>query len=88
MLKLYIMREIIKKIEVLVEIYEDIKIKEKFKKINYIGLKQTINKYYYNPLRDNLKPDTTSGLNHCFKLRQTNNEYSITYKDDVFKNGK
>lgn len=78
-----------KEIEILVEVYDDIKkIKEAFKDFTYIGLKKTIDEYYYDPLRDNLKPDKKGGLNHCLRLRQKNDEYSITYKDDVFENGK
>lgn len=78
-----------KEIEILVEVYDNIeKIKEIFKKFNYIGLKKTIDEYYYDPLRETLKPDKNNGLNHCLRLRQKNNEYYITYKDDVFENGK
>ncbi len=78
-----------KEIEILVEVYDDIKkIKEIFKKFQYVGLKKTVDEYYYDPLRDTLKPDKTGGLNHCLRLRTKNDEYSITYKDDVFDNGK
>ena len=51
--------------------YDDIKkIKEAFKDFTYIGLKKTIDEYYYDPLRDNLKPDKKVGFNHCLRLRQ------------------
>ena len=78
-----------KEIEILVEVYDDINlIKEKFKNFEYIGLKKTIDEYFYDPLREDLKPDKFGGLNHCLRLRQKNNEYSITYKDDIFENNK
>ena len=78
-----------KEIEILVELYDDIEVvKEKLKKFNYIGLKKTVDEYYYDPLRDTLKPDKNNQLSHCLRLRQKNKEYSITYKDDVFENGK
>lgn len=78
-----------KEIEVLVEVYDDVKnIKKKFKKFNYKGLKRTIDEYYYDPKRSELKPNKNSGLDHCLRLRTKNDEYSITYKDDVFDNGK
>lgn len=78
-----------KEIEILVEVYDDIEtIKKAFKKFEYLGLKKTVDEYYYDPLRDILKPDKNGGLNHCLRLRQKNNEYSITYKDDIFENGK
>ena len=78
-----------KEIEVLVEVYDSIdKVKDIFNKFDYKGNKVTIDEYYYDPMRDTLKPDKDNQLSHCLRLRQKNNEYSITYKDDVFNNGK
>ena len=78
-----------KEIEVLVEVYDDIeKVKSKLNKFNYIGLKKTIDEYYYDPKRELLKPDKNNQLSHCLRLRRKNNDYSITYKDDIFDNGK
>ena len=78
-----------KEIEILVEVYDDIeKIKDIFKKFEYVGMKKSVDEYYYDPLRKTLKPDKFGGLNHCLRLRQRNNDYSITYKDDVFENNK
>lgn len=78
-----------KEIEILVEVYDDINIlKEKFKEFQYIGLKKTVDEYYYDPKRELLKPDKNNQLSHCLRLREKNNEYSITYKDDVFEDGK
>ena len=78
-----------KEIEVLVEVYDDInKVKESLSKFKYKGKKVTIDEYYYDPLRDTLKPDKDNQLSHCLRLREKNNEYSITYKDDIFDNGK
>ena len=76
-----------KEIEILVEVYDDINnVKEKLTKFEYIGLKHTIDEYYYDPKRDELKPDNNNQLNHCLRLRTKDNEYCITYKDDVFDN--
>ena len=78
-----------KEIEILVELYEDIEsIKNKFINFEYLGLKHVIDEYYYDPKRDVLKPDENMQLEHCLRLRNKNNVYSITYKDDVFENGK
>lgn len=78
-----------KEIEVLVEVYDDIlNIKRKFEKFNYEGLKETIDEYYYDPKRDTLKPDKENQLSHCLRLRSKNGNYFITYKDDVFEDGK
>lgn len=78
-----------KEIEVLVEVHESIEdIKKKLEKFTYKGLKSTIDEYYYDPKRSTLKPDAKGELSHCLRLRSKNNDYSITYKDDIFENGK
>ena len=78
-----------KEIEILVEVYDEIKkIKKSLKDFEYIGLKHTIDEYYYDPKRKNLKPDKDNQLSHCLRLRSKNNDYYITYKDDIFDNGK
>ena len=78
-----------KEIEILVDVYDDIeKIKDIFKKFEYVGLNEVIDEYFYDPLRENLKPDKNGSLNHCLRLRQKNAKYLITYKDDIFENGK
>ena len=54
-----------KEIEILVEVYDTIdQIKEKFKKFNYLGLKRTVDEYYYDPKRNDLKPDKNNQLTH------------------------
>ena len=77
-----------KEIEILVEVYDDIDtVKEKLKQFEYVGLKHTIDEYYYDPKRDILKPDKDNQISHCLRLRSKNDECYITYKDDVFENG-
>ena len=77
-----------KEIEILVEVYDDFNsIKKKFKDFEYVGLKRTVDEYYYDPKRETLKPDKNNQLDHCLRLRSANKVYSITYKDDVFDNG-
>ena len=66
-----------KEIEVLVEVYDDIKkVKKALKKFEYKGNKVTIDEYYYDPLRDTLKPDKDNQLSHCLRLRKKNDECS------------
>lgn len=78
-----------KEIEILVEVYESVdSIKKKFSEFEYLGLKRTVDEYYYDPKRNTLKPDKDNQINHCLRLRTVNDKYSITYKDDVFDNGK
>lgn len=78
-----------KEIEVLVKINEDVnKVKEAFEKFEYIGTELVIDEYYYDPKRSNLKPDSNNQLSECLRLRQKGKKQIITYKDDVFDNGK
>lgn len=78
-----------KEIEILVEVFDkQEKVKKALEKFKYIGLKHTIDEYYYDPKRDTLKPDKNNNLLHCLRLREKNNDFSITYKDDVFEGDK
>ncbi len=77
-----------KEIEILVKVYDDInEVKNKLKTFEYVGLKHTIDEYYYDPKRKTLKPDKDNQLSHCLRLRSKGDEFYITYKDDVFENG-
>ncbi len=79
-----------KEVEILVKVYskvdEVIKALEKFE---YLGTKETIDTYYYDPLRKSLKPNSKNQIDECLRLRSKGNVNSITYKKDQFdKNGK
>ena len=78
-----------KEIEILVEVYSSIdEIKNILNKFDYKGSKEVIDEYYYDPNKDDLKPDKDNKLYKCLRLRQKDNEFFITYKDDIFDNGK
>lgn len=75
-----------KEIEILVKINDDIdKVLEIFERFEYIDTQIVIDEYYYDPKRDNLKPDTNNQIKECLRLRQKGNKNYITYKDDVFE---
>ena len=57
---------------------------KKLSKFDYIGEKEICDIYYYDPLRDNLKPESDLRLNETFRLRKTNNSFYITYKKQHF----
>lgn len=73
-----------KEVEILVEVFDTkenvLSILKKFKDG---GIKNTIDKYYYDPLRENLKPMNLR-LTECFRIRQKENINYITYKVDKF----
>ena len=78
-----------KEIEILVEVYDEIdNVKNKLKSFEYEGLKKTVDEYYYDPKRKDLKPDSNNQLSHCLRLRSKSSDYYITYKDDVFDGDK
>lgn len=74
-----------REIEVLVELKDDIdkahKILEKFE---YKGNKRTIDTYYVDPMRDNLKLNAKNKLMECCRLREKGDKYYVTYKTDNY----
>ena len=78
-----------KEIEILVEVYspieEVIKVLDKF---TYEGVKETIDVYYYDPERSNLKPNSNGEIDEVCRVRTKDNKNYITYKVDNFDNGK
>lgn len=74
-----------KEIEILVEVYSSCdEVTKAFEKFEYLGNKKTIDTYYYDPLRNNLKPNSNNQINECLRLRTQSNVNSITYKIDQF----
>ena len=74
-----------KEIEILVEVYDEpSKIIEKLDNFEFKGVKETIDVYYYDPKRDNLKPNKDMQIDECLRIRTKNNEHYITYKVDKF----
>lgn len=79
--------DVMKEIEILVEVYnEKQEVLKKLNKFEYVGSKETLDIYYYDPKRSNLKPDSNNQINECLRLRSSNKKYSITYKVDKFDN--
>jgi len=75
-----------KEIEILVEVYgNEETVLAKLQKFDYKGDKETTDIYYYDPLRDALKPQENGRLRECFRLRDKNGTASIAYKVDHFE---
>jgi len=74
-----------KEIEILTEVLDD---KEKalaiLNKLNFIGFKETFDVYFFDPLRQDLKPNKEGGLDRCFRLRQKDDKSFLAYKIDRF----
>ena len=74
-----------KEIEILVEVYSSVdEVLKALDKFEYLGNKETIDTYYYDPFRNNLKPNSSNQINECLRLRTKDNINSITYKVDQF----
>jgi predicted adenylyl cyclase CyaB len=52
------------------------------------GVKRVVDVYFYDPLREDLKPQADGRLMRSFRLRKKDNKCFLTYKvDDFDKNG-
>lgn len=77
-----------KEIEILVEVYSPVdEVIRALEKFSYEGIKETIDVYYYDPMRNNLKPDSKGQIDECLRVRTKDNKNYITYKVDKFDNG-
>ena len=58
---------------------------KKLSKYEFLGEKEIIDIYYYDPKRDNLQPESDLRLSETFRLRKKDNKCLITYKKQHFK---
>jgi len=74
-----------KEVEILVRLTGDFeKAKDKLSQFNFQGIKKTRDIYFFDPKRDNLKPNKKGTLKECFRLRSKGDRYYMTYKIDHF----
>ena len=79
-----------KEIEVLVEVYSPIElVLNKLEQFEFFGVHEVVDTYFYDSLRENLKPNENMQIDECLRLRKKNDINTITYKKDKFEeNGK
>lgn len=81
-----------KEVEILVMIQsEDFQgIRKKILNVaKFVSKNTVLDTYFYDPLRNNLKPDKNLALYECFRLRKKDEKAYLTYKIDRFdENGK
>ncbi|KND49052.1 MAG: hypothetical protein AB200_01315 [Parcubacteria bacterium C7867-005] len=74
-----------KEIEILIEVKSD---KETALRalggFDSLGVKKTLDVYFYDPLRKNLQPDEENRLSASFRIRQKGEKCSMAYKIDHF----
>ena len=74
-----------KEIEILIEVKDTKETAlEALGKFKSKGVKKTLDIYYSDPLRKDLRPNDEGRLNSCFRIRQKDNKNSIAYKVDHF----
>jgi adenylate cyclase class 2 len=74
-----------KEIEILVRVENDEEdILKTLSKFDFQYEKNTVDTYYFDPLRENLKPDNNNHLKECLRVRETDDKNYLTYKVDVF----
>ncbi|OGG48898.1 hypothetical protein A3G63_01320 [Candidatus Kaiserbacteria bacterium RIFCSPLOWO2_12_FULL_52_8] len=74
-----------REVEILVEIHEKKKkALQKLHELKFLGNKKTLDTYYYDPKRNELKPDPSGQLKQCLRIRDKDGESSIAYKVDRF----
>lgn len=78
-----------KEIEILVQVFADeATVLQKLAEFEFVGDKRTVDIYYYDPLRSELKPDDAGRLFACFRTREKDGVNYITYKKDHFDGDK
>lgn len=74
-----------REIEVLAYLNDDLeKAKEALRTFEYKGSKQTIDTYYFDEKRPELKLNATGKLMQCCRLREKGGKYYVTYKIDNY----
>lgn len=72
-------------IEILVELKETIEnAKKALSNYDYKGAKKTLDVYYYDPLRTNLKLNENNKILECCRVRTKNEKSYVTYKVDIY----
>jgi predicted adenylyl cyclase CyaB len=76
-----------KEIEILIKVLDKkSKVLKNLKKFKFLGIKKTLDVYFYDPLRGELKPNKSGALDRCFRLRQKDKKNFLVYKIDRFDN--
>lgn len=74
-----------KEIEVLMEVFGNKNdLLKKLSKFKFEGAKQTVDIYFFDPKRKNLKPHKNYRLKECFRIRTKGEKSYLAYKLDHF----
>ena len=74
-----------REIEILCELKTDFAAAQNIlKAFEFKGAKQTVDYYYFDPLRQNLKLNANNKLMECCRIREKAGKYSVAYKVDKY----
>lgn len=74
-----------KEIEILVELKSDFsQARRAMEVFDFKGAKKTVDYYYFDPLRENLKMDARQKLMECCRIREKAGKYYVAYKIDKY----
>ncbi len=74
-----------KEVEILVKVLDKkSKALKALKEFKFLGSKEVLDIYFYDPLRNDLKPNKSGNLDKCFRLRKKNKKNFLAYKIDRF----
>jgi len=74
-----------KEVEVLVQVYDSKEnVLKKLNQFKSIGIKETLDIYFQDPLRQNLQLRENKRLLECFRVRKKGDKCFLTYKEDHF----
>ena len=74
-----------KEVEILVKLHDSLEnVRSKLGGLNFQGTKKTLDVYFYDPKRPNLKPNKSFALTECFRIRSKDGKGYIAYKIDNF----
>jgi predicted adenylyl cyclase CyaB len=77
-----------KEIEILIEVLDSKEnVMQALEHFQPQGLKRTVDAYFVDPLRNDLRPDSSGRLRASFRLRQKDGKASVAYKVDHFGDG-
>lgn len=74
-----------KEVEILVEVFDKKRDTiKKLKSLKFLGDKKTLDVYFFDPKREDLKPDKSGQLKRCLRVRDKDGKPSVAYKVDHF----
>lgn len=77
-----------KEIEILIEVKDSKeRVFDALSQFEARGVKETLDVYFYDPLRIDLQPNKEGCLQSCFRVRQKAGESLVAYKIDHFNEG-